>query len=160
MVHLLILLRFELLADDTAAPEAVMHGYAGRVKQNGGRIVAHEADQLLVCVTNMRWGLQSLRNLLAEARRGNFAVRAAIVQAVLTHTDPLQGSVGFTARTLDTLLRLVAHVGRQQVGITPKLLSLIQLSAPEYADLFTSVNEPGAALQGETPPQPVLVMVG
>lgn len=156
MINLLALLRFEPLDDDTLAEQA-LHDYARRVQQNGGQVVDREAEQLLVCLSDMRWGLQSLRNLLAQARRGGFTVRAAIVQAVLARTDPSHEQAAFTRRTLDTLLRLVARVDRQQVAITPKLLSLIQLSAPEYADLFEPVDDP---LPGEARPQPVLVMIG
>lgn len=160
MVNLLILLRFE--SGDHAGPaaDAAMLGYAQRVEQGGGQVVDREADQLLVCLTDMRWGLRSLRELLAEARREGFVVRAAIVQAVLARPDPQEARPVFTTRTLETLLRLAGHVGRQQVGITPKLLSLIQLSAPEFADLFASADAPARALPGEHGPQPVLVMAG
>lgn len=161
MVNLLVLLRFERMNAAAGFPEQAIAAYAGRVEDGGGYVVDREADQLLVCLTDMRWGLQSLRNLLGEARRGGFAVRAAIVQAVLARPDPHSGRrPGFTARTLETLLRLCGQVGRQQVGITPKLLSLIQLSAPEFADLFEPVREPVPPLPGETRPQPLLVMVG
>jgi hypothetical protein len=160
MVNLLVLLRFEDL-DQPAGPAAqAMLAYAARVRDSGGRVVDQEGDQLLVCLTDMRWGLQSLRNLLGQARGGSFAVRAAIVQAVLARPDPHHQGPGFTGRTLDTLLRLSGHVGRQQVGITPKLLSLIQLSAPEFADLFASMRVPAEPLPGESPRQPVLVMAG
>lgn len=160
MVNLLVLLRFERLDADAGLPELAIAAYASRVEHEGGQVVDREAEQLLVCLTDMRWGLQSLRNLMAEARRSGFAVRATIVQAVLARPDPQHGRPGFTARTLDTLLRLSAHVGRQQVGITPKLLSMIELSAPEFAELFESAREPVPALPGESRPQPVLVMAG
>lgn len=160
MVNLLILLRFE--SGDHAGPaaDAAMLGYAQRVERGGGQIVDREADQLLVCLTDMRWGLRSLRELLAEARREGFVVRAAIVQAVLARPDPQESRPVFTTRTLETLLRLAGHVGRQQVGITPKLLSLIQLAAPEFADVFETPAEPESMLPGETRAQPVLVMAG
>jgi hypothetical protein len=160
MVNLLVLLRFEGLDAPATAPEQAMLAYAARVRESGGQVVAREADQLLVCLTDMRWGLQSLRNLLAQARRSDFAVRAAIVQAVLARADAGGQGPGFTARTLDTLLRLAGHVGRQQVGITPKLLSLIELSAPEFATLFEAADAPAPSLPGEIRPQPVLLMGG
>lgn len=160
MVNLLVLLRFEGLEAAATRAEAAMVDYIRRVGESGGRVVDHEGDQLLVCLTDMRWGLLSLRNLLAQARRDGFAVRAAIVQAVLARPDASHEGPGFTARTLDTLLRLAGQVGRQQVGITPKLLSLIQLSAPEFADLFASTDESGRPVRGELRPQPVLVMAG
>lgn len=160
MVNLLVLLRFEPGDSDALASEAAIRAYASHVEQGGGQLVDHDGDQLLVCMTDMRWGLQSLRNLLAEARRDGYFVRAAIVQAVLARTDLGQAGPGFTSRTLETLLRLTGHVGRQQVGITPKLLSLIELSAPEFVGLFASQPEPVAALAGEGRPQPVLVMAG
>ncbi len=160
MLNLLVLLRFEGF-EATASPEReALLDYARRVHDSGGRVVDQDGDQLLVCLTDMRWGLQSLRNLLALARRDGFAVRAAIVQAVLARTGGTHEGSGFTARTLETLLRLAGEVGRQQVGITPKLLSLIQLSAPEFADLFASADAPARALPGEHGPQPVLVMAG
>ncbi|GMV03042.1 MAG: hypothetical protein KJZ98_01280 [Burkholderiaceae bacterium] len=160
MLNLLVLLRFEGF-EATASPEReALLDYARRVHDSGGRVVDQDGDQLLVCLTDMRWGLQSLRNLLALARRDGFAVRAAIVQAVLARTGATHEGSGFTARTLETLLRLAGEVGRQQVGITPKLLSLIQLSAPEFADLFASADAPARALPGEHGPQPVLVMAG
>src|SRR5690606_20293908 len=133
--------------------------YGERVREAGGTIVDQESDQLLVCLNDMRWGLQSLRNLLLQARREGVVVRAAMVQAVLARTGA-EGRPGFTARTLETLLRLAAHVDRQQVVITPKLLSLIQLSAPEYAELFGRLSDPIGPLPGETRVQPVLVMAG
>lgn len=136
MVNLLVLLRFESPDDAAGFPERAIDAYAGRVEQAGGHVVDREDDQLLVCLTDMRWGLQSLRNLLSEAQRDGFAVRAAIVQAVLARADPAHSRPAFTNRTLETLLRLSGHVGRHQVGITPKLLSLIELSAPEFANLF------------------------
>lgn len=160
MVNLLVLLRFESGDDAAAAADAAMLAYAARVEHGGGQVVDREADQLLVCLTDMRWGLGSLRELLAEARSGGFVVRAAIVQAVLARPDPRDLRPVFTARTLETLLRLAGQVGRQQIGITPKLLSLIQLAAPEFADLFVSPPEPESVLSGETRAQPVLVMAG
>ncbi|MCL4185219.1 MAG: hypothetical protein KJ011_17420 [Burkholderiaceae bacterium] len=160
MVNLLVLLRFEGLDGSATMPEQAMLAYAARVRDSGGQVVAREADQLLVCLTDMRWGLQSLRNLLAQARGSGFAVRAAIVQAVLARPEPGSEGPGFTARTLDTLLRLAGHVGRQQVGITPKLLSLIELSAPEFAGLFEAADAPVPALPGEIRAQPVLLMAG
>lgn len=160
MVNLLVLLRFEGFDACTLPAREAMLGYARRVGENGGRVVDHDGDQLLVCLADMRWALQSLRNLLALARRDGFAVRAAIVQAVLARVEPDGHGPGFTARTLDTLLRLSGHVGRQQVGITPKLLSLIELSAPEFASLFEAADAPVPALPGEVRPQPVLLMAG
>ncbi len=160
MINLLVLLRFEILSAAPEAAEAARREYLRRVRDNGGRVVDHDGDQLLVCLTDMRWGLQSLRTLLAQARREGFAVRAAIVQAVLARADASPEGPGFTTRTLDTLLRLAGHVGRQQVGITPKLLSLIQLSAPEFADLFTPVDDSLPSGTGALPSQPILVMAG
>ncbi len=161
MVNLLVLLRFENLDTPAGFAEQAMSHYADRVRDGGGFVVDQEAEQLLVCLTDMRWGLMSLRQLLAEARRNGFAVRAAIVQAVLARTDPTQAQPAFTERTLDTLLRLAGHVGRQQVGITPKLLSLIQLSAPEFADLFAKQPDPIPPLPGEGDrAQPLMVMAG
>ena len=160
MVNLLVLLRFEDLDRSTGPAAQAMLDYAERVRDSGGRVVDQEGDQLLVCLTDMRWGLQSLRNLLVLARDGGFTVRAAIVQAVLARPETHHQGPGFTARTLETLLRLAGQVGRQQVGITPKLLSLIQLSAPEFADLFESMRVPAEPLPGESPRQPVLVMAG
>lgn len=160
MVNLLALLRFEDL-DESARPSGeAMLAYAQRVSDGGGHIVDREGDQLLVCLTDMRWGLQSLRNLLGQARDGSFAVRAAIVQAVLALPEPdHQQGPAFTARTFETLLRLAGQVGRQQIGITPKLLSLIQLSAPEFAGLFESTRVPADAPRGQAP-APILVMAG
>ncbi|MCO5099794.1 MAG: hypothetical protein M9885_02675 [Burkholderiaceae bacterium] len=160
MLNLLVLLRFEPADPAGCAPEHAIEAYAARVREAGGSLVDRESDQLLVCLADMRWGLQSLRNLLSQARRESFVVRAAIVQAVLARCDSPDGSLAFTARTLETLLRLAAHVDRQQVGITPKLLSLIELAAPEYADLFVRLADPIGALPGEASAQPVLVMAG
>lgn len=160
MLNLLVLLRFEPADPALDLPDRAISDYGERIRQTGGTIIEREAGQLLVCLTDMRWGLQSLRNLLSQARREDFIVRAAIVQAVLARTAAANGRPGFTTRTLDTLLRLAAHVDRQQVGITPKLLSLIQLSAPEYAELFSRLPHPIGSLPGETHPQPVLVMTG
>ena len=57
MVNLLVLLRFEDL-DQPAGPAAqAMLAYAARVRDSGGRVVDQEGDQLLVCLTDMRWGL-------------------------------------------------------------------------------------------------------
>src|SRR5690606_35229774 len=123
-------------------PERAIAEYGERVHEAGGSVVGRDADQLLVCLTDLRWGLQSLRNLLSQARREGFVVRAAMVQAVLARGDDAGGPPSFTARTLETLLRLAAHVDRQQVGITPKLLSLIQLGAPEYTELFARLSDP------------------
>lgn len=160
MLNLLVLLRFEPGERTPGTTDRAIAEYGERVREAGGTIVDREADQLLVCLTDMRWSLQSLRNLLSQARREGFAVRAAMVQAVLARADAPDGRPGFTARTLDTLLRLATHVERQQVGITPKLLSLIELAAPEYADLFARLPDPIDPLPGETKPQPVLVMTG
>ncbi len=160
MVNLLVLLRFEGFDACTLPAREAMLGYARRVGENGGRVVDHDGDQLLVYLADMRWALQSLRNLLALARRDGFAVRAAIVQAVLARAGTTPEGGGFTARTLETLLRLAGEVGRQQVGVTPKLLSLIQLGAPEFADLFESADTAPPGPPGEPRPQPVLVMAG
>lgn len=160
MINLLVLLRFEGLEESARPAEEAMHAYAARVRECGGQVVDHEDDQLLVCLPDMRWGLQSLRNLLVQGRGDGFAVRAAIVQAVLTRSGSDQGGSSFTSRTLDTLLRLAGQVRRQQVGITPKLLSLIQLSAPEFADLFESTDLPAPEPAGEATRQRVLVMAG
>ncbi|MCD6679061.1 MAG: hypothetical protein LT102_00155 [Burkholderiaceae bacterium] len=159
MLNLLVLLRFEAAEPGLDAIDRAIVSYAERVREAGGSVVDREAGQLLVCLTDMRWGLQSLRNLLSQARREGFMVRAAMVQAVLARAGA-EGTGGFTTRTLDTLLRLAGHVERQQVGITPKLLSLIQLGAPEYVELFARLPDPIGFLPGETTPQPVLVMAG
>lgn len=160
MINLLVLLRFESLEGSAQPAEEAMRAYAARVRESGGQVVDHEDDQMLVCLPDMRWGLQSLRNLLVQGRGGGFAVRAAIVQAVLTRPGPDVGGSSFTSRTLETLLRLASQVRRQQVGITPKLLSLIQLSAPEFADLFESTDLPTPEPAGEAARQRVLVMAG
>lgn len=160
MLNLLVLLRFEPNESNGDLPNLAIAEYGARICEAGGSLVDREADQLLVCLTDLRWGLQSLRNLLLQARREDFVVRAAMVQAVLARSADTSGRPSFTARTLETLLRLAAHVDRQQVGITPKLLSLIELGAPEYAELFARLPDPIGPLPGETRPQPVLVMAG
>jgi hypothetical protein len=160
MVNLLALLRFEDLDRSALPGAAAMLDYAQRVHDSGGHVVDHEGDQLLVCLTDMRWGLQSLRNLLVLARDGGFTVRAAIVQAVLVRPEPHRQGPAFTTRTFETLLRLAGQVDRQQVCITPKLLSLIRLSAPEFADLFDSSRAPAHASAGDGCAQPALVMAG
>lgn len=160
MVNLLALLRFEDFDESGRPSEEAMRAYAQRVRDSGGDVVDHEGEQLLVCLTDMRWGLQSLHDLLGQARDGGFAVRAAIVQAVLALPEPHhRQSPAFTARTFETLLRLAGQVGRQQVGITPKLLSLIQLSAPEFAALFESTRVPANALHGAALPSMLVMAV-
>lgn len=160
MLNLLVLLRFESGESAPEPPWRAIARYGERVREAGGTVVDREAEQLLVYLTDMRWGLQSLRNLLAQARIDGFVVRAAMVQAVLARCDSVDGRPVFTTRTLATLLRLAAHVDRHQVGITPKLLSLIRLSAPEFVDLFETLRDPLPELPGELRPQPVLVMAG
>jgi len=160
MVNLLALLRFEDLDGPARPSEVAMLDYAQRVRDSGGHVVDREGDQLLVCLTDMRWGLQSLRNLLVLARDGGFTVRAAIVQAVLVRPEPHRQGPAFTTRTFETLLRLAGQVDRQQVCITPKLLSLMQLSAPKFADLFEPTRVPAHAATSDRFAQPALVMAG
>ena len=160
MVNLLALLRFEDLDGPARPSEVAMLDYAQRVRDSGGHVVDREGDQLLVCLTDMRWGLQSLRNLLVLARDGGFTVRAAIVQAVLVRPEPHLQGPACTTRTFETLRRLAGHVDRQQVYLIPTLLSLMQVSAPECAALLEPAPVPAHAATSDRFAQPALVMAG
>ncbi len=158
MLHLLVLIRFEALDGPASAAGEAMRNYAERARAAGGHVVDSDDDQLLLYLADMRWGLQSLRTLLTQARDGGFAVRAAVVQAVLARREAGAVQPAFTERTLATLLRLAAEVGRQQVVVTPKLMSLIGLCAPECVDLFASARAAPPAAPDELRRQPLLVM--
>ena len=145
MVNLLVLVRFQSADGGPGIPAQAMDAYVQRVLELGGQLVDREQGQLMVCISDVRWAVLSLRNLLADARRQGYGVRAAVVQGVLSGTGAPGGRLQFTERTLETLLRLADSVGPLEVGITPKLMSVVQLAAPEVAGLFSQAEAAGRA---------------
>ena len=145
MVNLLVLVRFQSADGGPGFPAAAIDAYAQRVLELGGQLVDREQDQLMACISDVRWAVLSLRNLLADARRNGYRVRAALVQGVLSGTGAPTGRLQFTERTIETLLRLADSIGPMEVGITPKLMSVVQLAAPEVAGLFAQADAAGRA---------------
>jgi hypothetical protein len=104
---------------------------------NSGTVIAFEHDQLALFVPDSQWGLPALRGLLHTCKEQGFDVYGAIVQPVGSTGAPKQMS-DFTERTVETLLRLGSAVQANEIGISPKMMSLLQLSTPLFAPWFVN----------------------
>ncbi len=147
MLSLLALLRFES-NDHRAAMESSIGQLMLQAELNQGTVIAYEHDQLALFIPNSLWGLPALRQLLSSCKEQGFSVYGAIVQPVGSTGAPKQMS-DFTERTVETLLRLGSAVQANEIGISPKMMSLLKLSTPQFAPWFI---DPGARAF------PVLVM--
>ena len=143
IIHLLGLLRF----DAPRLPEravAAADAYAAWVESHRGYLIDRSAQQLMVCLPDAGETLASLHGLMHEGDHHGFTVAGGLVQAIKATEHLPRSPQDFTERTLETLIEIAGSVSPQQIGISPKLLSLLQLAVPEYADHF----EPGLEAPG------------
>jgi hypothetical protein len=147
MLSLLALLRFEP-HDNRSAMEASIGQLMLQAELNQGTVIAYEHDQLALFIPDSVWGLPALRHVVTTCKEQGFCVYGAIVQPVGSTGAPKQ-MADFTERTVETLLRLGSAVLANEIGISPKMMSLLQLSTPQFAPWFVN---PGARAF------PVLVM--
>ncbi len=135
IIHLLALIRVQ---PDAAHADvaAVVRAYARWTRQHGGQVIDAEPPQLMVCLPDPDRAIESLHALMHEGRRLGFSVAGGLVQAIRATEHVPSSPNDFTERTLETVIELSGTVGQQQLAITGKLLSLLQLAVPAYARHF------------------------
>jgi hypothetical protein len=139
MLSLLGILRFES-AKTMASMEAAIGALMLQVQVLEGRIIAYEHQQLVLLVKDANTGLPLLRQVLNQARQDGFSVFGSLVQPVATTARPMALS-DFTERTVETLYRIHAAVLANEIGLSPKMMSLIELSCPNQAPWFSNPGE-------------------
>jgi hypothetical protein len=141
IIHLLGLIRIEsrMNAVDTAT---VVDAYARWVREHRGYVIDEESSQIMVCLPDPAEALASVHALMHEGERHGFTVAGGLVQAIRATEHVPRSPNDFTERTLETLIELSGAIGPQQLAISTKLLSLLQLAVPAYAAMFESGIEP------------------
>jgi hypothetical protein len=151
MLSLLGLFRFETVFESVAEPsskaeharttmEANIGALMLQAQTQAGRVIAYEHQQLVLYIHNAEWGLPILKQLLNLGAEHGFNVYGALVQPVATKAKP-EHLNEFTERTVETLYRIHAAVEANEVGLSPKMMSLIDLSCPQYAAWFLNPGE-------------------
>lgn len=140
IIHLLALVRIESpWAPDRV--DKVIDGYAACIRQGGGYVIDIEAPQIMVCLADANFALESLHALMSEGELHGFGVACGLVQAIRASNRIPRNPNDFTERTLETVIELAGSASRQQVAISNKLMSLLELAVPYYAHWFDSGAE-------------------
>jgi hypothetical protein len=116
-----------------------------KAQVHGGAVISFEANQLKLFVQDIRWAIPAFQQALYAAQSENFGLKGSFVQPVQATPDPKAES-DFTERTHETLYRLLGSTEALEFTISPKMLSLIQLSAPEHCELFKKPAARSAAV--------------
>jgi hypothetical protein len=140
IIHLLALLRFDAAGSPAHVPEAIA-AYAKWTRDHLGYVIDAEAPQIMVCLPDPGAALESLHALMHEGDAHGFTVASSLVQAIRATDHVPRDPHDFTERTLVTLLELAGTVPAQEVAISNKLSSLLQLAVPFYAGYFEPVGE-------------------
>ncbi len=135
-MQLLALLRFEPPDHDPAAITPAIAGFAERLPPAGGRLLDHGPDQVLAVLDDPHAGFELLSRTLDGARRSGFGIFGGLVQPVQTRGELGVAPGGITERTMETLVEIAAAAGRNQIAITSRLLSTIELTVPVFARRF------------------------
>lgn len=142
IIHLLALIRVEPDAAH-ADTTSVVRAYAQWTREHGGYVIDAEPPQVMVCLPDPGRAIESLHALMHEGRRLGFSVAGGLVQAIRATEHVPSNPHDFTERTLETVIELSGTVARQQLAITGKLLSLLQLAVPAYAQHFQPLADTG-----------------
>lgn len=142
IIHLLGLIRFEARVPGTGTAP-IVDAFARWIGAHDAFVIDFESSQIMVCLTDAGAALESIHALMHEGERAGFTVSAGLVQAIRASERVPREPADFTERTLATLIELAGAAGAQQLAISPKLLSLLQLAVPDYAPMFEAAVEVG-----------------
>lgn len=136
IIHLLALLRFEGPPGAPERVDRVVECVSAWIAANGGYNIGAEPPQILVCIPDAHQALECLHALLHEGEIYGFTVAGGLVQGIRASERVPSSPADFTERTLATAIELAGSAGPQEIGVSTKLSSLLQLAVPEYADWF------------------------
>ncbi len=143
VIHLLALLRFEAPPGAPHRVRQAVDSYAAWTAANGGYAIGAEPPQVLVCIPDAEQALESLHALMHEGERYGFTVSGGLVQAIRASERVPASTSDFTERTLATAIELAGAAGPQEIGVSTKLSSLLQLAVPDYANWFEDSADSG-----------------
>lgn len=135
-MQLLALVRFEAPDHDPAATARAVAGFGTRLPPAAGRLLDSGPDQALAVLDDPQAAFELLARTLDLARRTGFGVFGGLVQAVQTRGEPGVAAGGFSDRSLETLVEIAAAAGRNQIAITSRLQSMLELTVPAFAARF------------------------
>ena len=115
----------------------------------GGATIHREGLQLLVRFQDINSALKLLSDALENAVDQGHAISAGLAQGIRSSATVATSLSGFTEGSIGALFEIAAAAGRQQVAISQKLSSFVQLGAPEFESRFqpASPGEAGARIR-------------
>jgi hypothetical protein len=129
---LLVLLR---LSPATHAP-ALFLQLRQRLVASQGHVLDYTDDMAIWFCPQPNEVFDILDAFLAQGAKHNFWVRACAVQAIVATQKAVDSCADFTELTIRTLFELSSVDSDAPVVISPKLLSLLKLAAPQAAKRF------------------------
>lgn len=135
-MNLLCLIRF---VPGHTGPRSAILGcdrFEARLPALGAATIHREGLQLLVRFQDIAGALNLISNTLEQAVDEGHAISAGLAQGIRSSATVATSLSGFTEGSIGALFEIAAAAGRQQVAISQKLSSFVQLSAPEFESRF------------------------
>ncbi|MEZ5727634.1 MAG: hypothetical protein R3E48_06335 [Burkholderiaceae bacterium] len=135
-VQLLGLIRFVPVGNDHLRAWEACEGFEKRLARHEATTIHREDLQMMVLFADMALALDLMSEMLMDGEREGFAISAGLAQGIKSRATVASSLSGFTEGSIETLFEIASAADAQEVAVTPKLSSLIRLSAPRYASRF------------------------
>ncbi len=136
IVKLLCLIRFQPVGDDLlTAWEAIELFCAGLPDADGSELHREDLEALLLFQDPAKC-LQLLSDTLDAGEQTGFGISAGLAQGIQSNATVASSLAGFTEGSIETLYEIAANAGAQEVAISARLSSILNLAAPYFSERF------------------------
>lgn len=135
-VKLLCLIRFQPLGDDLLTAWEAVELFAAALPDAGGIELHREDLEALLLFQDPGKCLQLLSDTLDAGEKDGFLVSAGLAQGIQSNAAVASSLAGFTENSIETLYDVAANAGPQEVAISARLSSILNLAAPFFSDRF------------------------
>ncbi|MEZ5661392.1 MAG: hypothetical protein R3E83_23640 [Burkholderiaceae bacterium] len=135
-MKLLCLIRFQPLGNDLLTAWEAIEFFATALPDAGGAELHREDLEAMVLFHDAAKCLQLLSDTLDAGEKEGFRVSAGLAQGIQSNARVASSMAGFTEGSIETLYEIAASANAQEVAISARLSSILDLAAPFFAERF------------------------
>ncbi|MEZ5649130.1 MAG: hypothetical protein R3D59_19200 [Paracoccaceae bacterium] len=135
-MKLLCLVRFQPVGADPLTAWEAIELFSASLPDAGGSELHREDLEAMLLFNDAAKCLQLLSDTLDAGEKEGFSISAGLAQGIQSNARVASSLAGFTEGSIETLYEIAAGAGRQEVAISARLSSILDLAAPFFAERF------------------------